>query len=335
MKILRISATVLVALSFLFGGLSCSKETQDDLPEPIKATNQAKIASTWQEFITRVKSGKSIDPIGQYVDDQTWVEDQNGKRASRVKMDFPERFALINQWPNKRRARYIKNPGSIGVYRVPCEDNPNDPTCIPPPPPVDPTSPSTYFASSEGYGRYTGTDNPNGYIVDLKIAWATNSSPDPSPLKGYTKIYANLNSGAGGAKMYLTYTRSPGEVKYGDYTIREDRVTTGFVRNLQTLEAPCGDCITNFPENTNLLPIQRPGGLINRWNTPDLNDGAGGAYIYGFMTKDPRDGPPVEIGVLISSNRDAQPPVGWKFSDHQDLNKGAGGDFIYFCTKSR
>ena len=65
---------------------------------------------------------------------------------------------------------------------------------------------------------------------------------------------------------------------------------------------------------------------------PDLNDGAGGRYIYGYQSR--RPGTPIELGVLASNSSSTQPPTGWTKAGG-DLNEGAGGDFIYFCIKPR
>ena len=244
------------------------------------------------------------------------MKETKSKRPFRAKIDFSERLTLGNK------------KGNIGAQKIPCDERPDDPDCIVIPPPT------TIFLSSEGVSPYSGSGNPAGDIMDLKIAWANNYAPDAYPMPGYTSIRTNLNRGAGGATMYLTFTRDPGSVKLGDSQDRTDRVVNGAVRFMQTFSAPYGDFISNFPP-PGYLPIQRPGSWIDSWNTPDLNDGAGGDYIYGFMVKDPQFGPPIEVGVLASNNSNAQPPVGWYLIDGQDLNRGAGGDYIYLCAKDR
>ncbi|UYZ62351.1 hypothetical protein [Hymenobacter weizhouensis] len=324
----RVRTATVVTAVFTGSLIGCSKEeTNDTSPKPdqTQESKAAKVNAVWRDFVNKVKAGSIIDPIGQYVSDDTWVEAKEGKRSSRPKMDFAKRLTLDSNWAN---AKGIGGFPDMGTLKVPCEDRPDDPDCVFIP------GPTTYFVSSEGQALYNGTDNPDGYIADLKIAWARNYDADAHPMDGYTSIRANLNSGAGGATMYLTFTRNPRRVRLGDSFGRTDRVTEGFVRNLQTLEAPFGDFIGNFPLG-NLLPIQRPGGFVNQWNTPDLNDGAGGSYIYAYMVKDPAEGPPIEVGVLVSNNSNAQPPSGWRFVDGQDLNKGAGGDYVYFCSKPR
>ena len=62
----------------------------------------------------------------------------------------------------------------------------------------------------------------------------------------------------------------------------------------------------------------------------DLNQGAGGDYIYLCYSTDPYFGQPVtDIFVMTSSSSDPIfPPADYTLI-HDDLNKGAGGKYIY------
>ncbi len=71
----------------------------------------------------------------------------------------------------------------------------------------------------------------------------------------------------------------------------------------------------------------------------DLNTDAGGDYIYLYYTKDPNAGPPVtqfdhDENSTNDSGNPCQVPIVWMNAGLEggtaDLNRGAGGDYIYF-----
>ena len=59
----------------------------------------------------------------------------------------------------------------------------------------------------------------------------------------------------------------------------------------------------------------------------DLNEDAGGAFIYLFFKKG--NGTPI-TGLTILQGNPPQVPAGYAWDD-TDLNKGAGGAFLYFA----
>jgi len=120
---------------------------------------------------------------------------------------------------------------------------------------------------------------------------------------GYTLVDADLNKGAGGEYIYLSYntTNDP------DKALKDIRVTFG---------------------KSSTLP-----GAYDK-NPHDLNKGAGGKYIYLWTSTDSSVGKPIKaIDVFYGQNADM--PTGYTVVKHDssgeaaDLNSGAGGDYIY------
>lgn len=189
-----------------------------------------------------------------------------------------------------------------------------------PPPP-----PPSVFLSSLGRG---GT----GAIRDLKFEKGDTSSQ--VPLDGYTLIPADLNKGAGGTYIYLTFTRLEDKLQVGTQCGWENNafVTGLFADDFRAIDAvqmkgTCaglGDPWTPIWEST--------GDPLWPWKHPDLNDGSGGRYIYAWQERVGTGAPLTEVGVLSGNTSAIQCPAGWTKVD-QDLNQGAGGDYIYFCYK--
>lgn len=199
-----------------------------------------------------------------------------------------------------------------------------------------------YFASSEGTpshynsypsGAYNGPDNPNGYIVDIKIMEGDNSytpnnaSPDAiKPLDGYFVLPINLNEGAGGRYIYFTFTRNPSKVqgpqKYkgpvrGIYVYQYGEDEKGFINNYDIVTRPG----VSFPY------------YQSTWFDANLNAGGiGRGNIKVLTQRAEATGGPIEISVIRGSSDQIQPPSGWQKFDF-DLNKGIGGDYIYLCYK--
>ena len=103
------------------------------------------------------------------------------------------------------------------------------------------------------------------YIVDLMVIYGQNVSAPP----GYTKIYVDLNKGAGGEYIHLCYKRSASEPPI-----------TG---------------INVFAESSEDFPIQSGYSKV----PGDLNKGAGGKYIYVCYTKDERLPPIYDVTVIM------------------------------------
>jgi hypothetical protein len=195
--------------------------------------------------------------------------------------------------------------------------------------------PTPIFRSSTGLGGL-------GAIRDLKFTKG-NSSNQPV-LSGYELINLDLNKGAGGTYVYLTFTRNQASVVgvTGQQNPCEGSApadSTGpFVTNFMADDYGAWEAMgvknTCLMIQSNWTPVFEPGGGYG-WKQPDLNDGAGGRYIYGWVLKktDPGVPPIQEVGVLAGNSSTIQCPAGWTRVE-QDLNEGAGGDWIYFCYRN-
>ena len=137
-------------------------------------------------------------------------------------------------------------------------------------------------------------------ITDVRILYGSDTPPHP----GFIKIDADLNYGAGGAYVYIEYTR---DVRHG---------------------APITD-IQVFAGQGNLgsFPIQR--GYLCL--PDDLNKGISGEYIFLCYTRNTEFGQPVtDMTVVQAPDEHVYPPLGWVRVD-QDCEEGAGGWHSYVC----
>lgn len=343
------TSTKSILQTVLFGGIiglyGCEKLTTSEL-KPVASqtrgqnptatsTPSAEAQSAWLRVLDKIERGELTDPNGQYVSKGSQVAiSKSGTRLQRPKFDassanYP---AWYGEQVAKEQAATLKKGTASRILPDPCPNG--DCGGLPPPAPTVYTT----FVSSEGVAPYTGSDNPNGYIWDLKIVKGSTSSEQP--LAGYTKIDADLNRGAGGSYIYLTFTRSPFQTRLGDetgYGWTQSQIS-GPVRGLQALTQPTGisvGWIWGATPPPGFVPIWSPNPIPgSTWKQPDLNDGAGGSWIYGFQFKEYQSGP-VEVGIISSTSSRPVPPANWTADYTQDLNEGAGGAYIYFCTKNR
>ncbi|WP_426489600.1 hypothetical protein [Hymenobacter sp. 102] len=159
-------------------------------------------------------------------------------------------------------------------------------------------------------------------------------------------IGLDLNKGAGGEYIYLSFTRDPFAVAYqrnGSCGDEQPKDASG-----QYLNYPITSVDTRVVGNTGTL-IKCFNGYTPMWAVnplgnfegnymkfPDLNDGAGGSYVYGYQSRSQSYGTPIELGILAGNNVNIQPPAGSGYVRvGSDLNSGAGGDYIFFCIKHR
>ncbi|WP_162428024.1 hypothetical protein [Pontibacter pudoricolor] len=278
---------------------SCDKAKDTVQPDALTATQ-----------VQKVKSGKDkedkdnkykTDKIGQYVSKDVQI---TGYEDGRERPTRPKYDAV----------------GDLGGYSVaPCDP------CEPGGGGV-PTPPTSTFVSSEGLQGI-------GDIYNLQFI--KDSDPLPSAEPGYTRLNADLNRGAGGKYIYLEFTRDALAIKssHPNYAERNYPVTdikaqgysTGMTRYWYP---PTG--FANIYEHT--CQCVTPDAWFD-YKIIDLNDGSKGKYIYAYLSKHSSQGTPIkEVGILYGNSSSIQPPLGWvKVS--QDLNEGAGGDYIYFCYK--
>ena len=290
--------------------------------KPAEKFSQAQTA--WLRFVDKVERGELQDPSGQYVAKGTKAADATGSRITRPKFNagtaaFAEHYRL-NKNGEVVAVPVLGEGGVASKEYVPCD-------CGDLPP-----APTTTFISSQGLAPYSGADNPNGYIWDLKIGHGSAQGDHDGIPSSYTVLYSDLNKGAGGPFIYIGFTRVPSTASENPEAINAQPYAVGPVVGIGYV-TKC--CYTS--DYTNILypyfPIWKDTGVRLGFREYDLNEGVGGTYIHATLTKNPGFGVPIEIGVLSSNSANAQPPAGWAKAS-LDLNEGAGGDFIYFCIKS-
>lgn len=323
-------------------GVSCSKKATE-IPTPVVQETQAAVKNPWATYLDNIEAGKRKDPTGQYVNKAMQIPNGDGSsvRPTRPKISIND-ILMTSLYPQPTD---------------PIEECPGGCPGGGPPPTPEPTS---GFSSSEGFQMGVNpVDNPNNYIFNLTIIKGDQPyyPNDLQPRAGFNKIPIDLNKGAGGKTIYLCYTRYNSDVAEAP----KHDPAGGINRCINTTGAN-SDCYNNsdkfpitsltaasvsFIGSTN--PPRWPGydwiynytGIYTfEWKYPDLNDGAGGRFIYPEVTKGLRNTYPAlptipikEVGVLYSNDENARPPAGWE-KIYQDLNEGAGGYYIYFCYKN-
>ena len=283
----------------------------------------------WLNFVDKVRRGEQVDPTGQYVKDGTMVPD-DAEQRTRPRLD-----AARDQYPFRLRPdgtvvmlKTASRDGGETNVPFPTEDPPTD--CPPGGCTGVPVITST-FVSSAGLGG-------NGDIVDMKVAYGGAAG---GSISGYSILYSDLNKGAGGEYMYYYFTRSGNDVLIGKEYLGAAYLYPG-LNTADPIVAYNTQTKHSFYNAT--PPAQSPFARVwypdfsksaNDWKGADMNDGAGGEYIYCDQSKSPltsADTPFHEIGILSGNSSQIQPPAGWH-KWPQNLNEGAGGDYIYFCYK--
>jgi MAC/Perforin domain len=153
-------------------------------------------------------------------------------------------------------------------------------------------------ARSQSYQLYAD------YVDSLVVISGSNSGIQPPA--GYTKIPYDLNKGAGGKFLYLCYHKASYQP---------------FGKNKQCINS----LVVIYGKNT-----PPPAGYIKI--PQDLNEGAGGEYVYlCYRVADwSNDKAIKDVTVIGGNNENVPPPYGY-VKVPGDLNKGAGGDYIYVC----
>ncbi len=302
----------------------------DQTLAPAKATQTLSPAqAAWLKFVDLVEQGKLVDPSGQYVAKGTMAAvDAAGKRISRPKFDAATpAFARHYVLSKKGEITALSVPGVGGTANK--FDNP----CADCPVPGPTTTVTSTFVTSVGQGG-------PGPIHDLKIAY-NDDSKVALQNAGYTFINSDLNKGCGGAYIYFYFNRNALTVLNGpEYS--QNKPYSGpndILRYFQTNTngGRFGPVVPSFRFFYMWTPIGTTGanGYNGGYTQPDLNGGAGGEYIYSYQSKDPtliNSADITEVGVLSGNSDTIQPPAGWtKYGN--DLNQGAGGDYIYFCYR--
>ncbi len=297
--------------------------TQQLLAAPAAAEKAVIKQASWLRFIDRVERGEVVDPSGQYVAKGTKVAvDAKGNRLVRPKTASAYHY----RW--NKAGEVVATPlaasaGTANKFAEPvCTD------CSGGNPPV-----TTTFISSEGVAPYSGSDNPNGYVWDLKIGHGSAQGDHYGIPNSYTVLYSDLNKGAGGHFIYIGFTRVPANVSESPEVIYNNSYNTGPVTLLGlSKKYSYFDNYSYFASYS--YPVWVDTGRRLGFEEYDLNQDVGGIYIHARLSKYPGWGVPLEIGVLSSNISSAKPPTGWTIVS-TDLNEGAGGDYIYFCAKGR
>jgi hypothetical protein len=288
---------MVVAVTIIGDLYSCSKSS-DMLPSTAKAGTSAKGQLHFKK-----------DPTGQFVDKSVQITGYEDGRERPIRFKADPR-------PGK---------STIGEqYLIPADPEEGGGGG---PAPISYVTVGPYkFISSEGQGMDGGSNNPGQYILDLEIIKGSSASAGPE--SGYTKLDTDLNSGAGGKYIYLFFFRNTVNNHRGcdDGWSHSTPISDVKVIAWQTLS------VSKTPDN--FCPIYTPDGAVYPWNykSSDLNDGAGGRYIYSYQSKASTPTPIKEIGIVAGNNSSIQPPAGWVRTG-DDLNAGAGGDYIYYCYK--
>lgn len=183
--------------------------------------------------------------------------------------------------------------------------------------------PKSDFLSSEGIG--------SGDIYALRLI--SDNTSNIAPSEGHIRINVDLNKGAGGKYIYLTFTRNP------LYSYENDGAHAPITYDIPLTHLKVVS-YTQFEYHNQVSNIA-PGAYYRHLykftggsSIPvDLNDGAGGKYIFGHVSRQALYGSPIkEVGVLYGNSSQIQPPTGW-VKVPGDLNENAGGDYIYFCYR--
>jgi hypothetical protein len=170
------------------------------------------------------------------------------------------------------------------------------------------TDPETSFVWGGSCG---GLNQPactfTSYITDIKLV-AGSTSGVACPV-GYNKINVDLNRRAGGRWIFLCYLYGPASAAIDASSIKTTTRTAA------------------HPEQYLIKGVNGSNG--------DMNQGAGGYYIYGTWagTNTCRL---TGVGVVTDSLGKVHPPLPFLSpkdpSYDVDLNDGAGGDFIYLAV---
>ncbi len=171
-------------------------------------------------------------------------------------------------------------------------------------------------SSWERSGFY-GTSADGSYVSELKFASGTTASSVKSEITGagFTLIDKDLNDGAGGRFVYMGYKTTNDINK----AIRDIRF---YIAGDDESRSP----VTSIVNGTSCT--------YTRVSDVDLNKGVSGRYIYAYASYDANAGLPVTS--ISFSNTESEASCGVLSNPNKpaDLNRGAGGDYIY-CNLTR
>ncbi len=155
------------------------------------------------------------------------------------------------------------------------------------------------------------------YISEIKFSSNAVASTAKKGItdSGFTLIDSDLNKGAGGQYVYMGY-KTTNDISKAIRDVRFYAAKDDASRSSVTATVNGSSCV------------------YNRVSTVDLNKGASGHYIFGYVSYDPNAGLPVTDVGLSNAVTDNSCCLLSMPSVAADLNMKAGGDFIY-CNLSR
>lgn len=164
------------------------------------------------------------------------------------------------------------------------------------------------WETSEYYG------GASEYIGEINFASASSASSAKNELtkNGYTLIDKDLNAGAGGNYIYLGY-----------------KTTNDPSKALRDIRYYVAD--TASSQETATVTVNGEECLYTRVVSVDLNKGAGGYYIYGYVSYDKNAGLPIKAISFGSSSTSEDKVCSTLGSPYRaaELNADAGGEYIY------
>jgi hypothetical protein len=147
-------------------------------------------------------------------------------------------------------------------------------------------------------------------LVDLEVI--TSDRYGENPPYGFSKIDYDLNRNAKGKYIFVCHKRE--KISVAGRPEDPEPITDIYIATGDNSSPPIPD---------GYLKIDK-----------DLNEGAGGKYIYLCYTRNPgkaEKGLPIRSVCVVGGNTYATPaPYGF-VKIETDLNQGAGGDFIFLC----
>ncbi|MDD5924360.1 MAG: metallophosphoesterase [Clostridia bacterium] len=169
--------------------------------------------------------------------------------------------------------------------------------------------------------KYTYIDksaSAESYVSEISFEYSSRKSTAKERLEknGYTVIDKDLNAGAHGDYVYMGYKKSSN---------RADALTD------IKLSCDVGDPYSSYVSMVNNKKF-----TYSPLSTIDLNEGAGGDYIYAYYTKELCSGGITDVRIDTNKYLAGYKTATW-FSDltnPADLNKGAEGEYIYIHYKT-
>jgi hypothetical protein len=158
------------------------------------------------------------------------------------------------------------------------------------------------------------------YITSIHFRWSVNpwntlafdgwgpipGIPDPD--------HQDLNQGAGGRYIYFLYNTQYQYQYYGYGPPSYD-------------PAPITDFwVTTMESSSDEYTCHN-----QHDNDADLNYGAGGLYVYAHAKKGGSNRQLIGVGTIVGNSSTIQAPYGWE-KINVDLNRGAGGPYIFFIV---